>query len=142
MKQFQVPQFIDVEDKILGPITMRQFFIMLIPFGTAILSYFVFKMVAAIIITIPVIIGAAVFAFYKPYGMRFSRFFSAFLTYNLKPKMYIWKRGQVSHVVFTDKSGIVKQQQGTLEEKRTRPQGLKNIKGDVETGSAYKEEVE
>src|SRR3990167_6529706 len=100
MKQFQVPQFIDVEDKILGPITMRQFFIILIPFGTAILSYFVFKMVAAIIITIPVIIGAAVFAFYKPYGMRFSRFFSAFLAYQLKPRMYIWKRGGAPRVVF------------------------------------------
>lgn len=142
MKQFQVPQFIDVEDKILGPITMRQFFIMLIPFGTAILSYFIFKTLVAIIITIPVIVGAAVFAFYKPYGMRFSRFFSAFLTYNLKPKMYIWKREVVSHVVFTDKSGAIKELQGTLEEKRARPQGLKNIKGDVETGSSYKEEVE
>ncbi len=141
MKQFQVPQFIDVEDKILGPITMRQFFIMLIPFGVTILSYFIFKLTIAIIIAIPVTIAAAVFAFYRPYGMRFSRFFAAFLTYNLKPKMYIWKREAVSHVVFTDKSGVVKQQ-GALEEKRARPQGLKNIKGDVETGSAYKEDIE
>lgn len=141
MKQFQVPQFIDVEDKILGSITMRQFFIMLIPFGIGILCYFIFKFLVAIIIAVPVTIIAALFAFYKPYGMRFSRFFSAFLTYNLKPKMYIWKRAEVSHVVFTDKDGAAKQK-GTLEERRARAQGLKNIKGDVETGSAYKKEVE
>ena len=29
MQQFTVPQFIDVEDKILGPISVRQFLIML-----------------------------------------------------------------------------------------------------------------
>jgi len=29
MQQFTVPQFIDVEDKIIGPITVRQFIIML-----------------------------------------------------------------------------------------------------------------
>src|SRR3989338_1275104 len=92
MKQFQVPQFIDVEDKILGPITMRQFFIMLIPMGAGILLYFLLKFWLVVIILIPVTIGSAIFAFYRPYGMRFSRFFGAFLAFQMRPRMYIWRR--------------------------------------------------
>src|SRR3989339_436353 len=34
MQQFTVPQFIDVEDKIIGPITTRQFLIMFAVFGS------------------------------------------------------------------------------------------------------------
>ena len=34
MEQFVVPQFIDAEDKILGPLTGRQFVIMLLVFMT------------------------------------------------------------------------------------------------------------
>ena len=30
MRQFTVPQFIDVEDKILGPITVRQFLLLVV----------------------------------------------------------------------------------------------------------------
>ncbi|KKS92044.1 MAG: hypothetical protein UV69_C0039G0006, partial [Parcubacteria group bacterium GW2011_GWE2_43_12] len=30
MQQFVVPQFIDVEDKIIGPITVRQFIIIMV----------------------------------------------------------------------------------------------------------------
>ncbi len=137
MKQFQVPQFIDVEDKILGPITMRQFFIMLIPFGTGILLSFILSLWLAIIVTVPVIIGAAVFAFYRPYGMRFSRFFAAFLAYQLKPRMYIWKRGDAPHVVFENsaESG----ERPDAHEKRVPKGGLKSIKGSIETGSSYKE---
>ncbi len=137
MKQFQVPQFIDVEDRILGPITMRQFFIMLIPFGTGILTYFVLRPFAAIIITIPVLIGAAVFAFYKPYGMSFSRFFSAFLAYQLKPRMYMWRREEAPGAASEDDDArqVVK----TQEPQKNAPRGmLRDKKNSIETGSVYK----
>ena len=90
MKQFQVPQFIDVEDKILGPITMRHFFIMLIPMGTGILLYFLLKFWLVVIILIPVTIGSAIFAFFRPYGVRFLRFFRAFLAFFIRPPLYIF----------------------------------------------------
>jgi len=133
MKQFQVPQFIDVEDKILGPITMRQFFIILIPFGSGILLYFLLKLWLVAIIEIPITIAAMVFAFYKPYGMRFSRFFAAFLSYILKPRMYLWKRGGEARVMFTSAG----QSEDKKTEKNIARGGLKSKKGNVETGSMY-----
>ena len=39
MQQFVIPQFIDVEDKIIGPITVRQFIIMLAGGGLVFISY-------------------------------------------------------------------------------------------------------
>ncbi len=39
MRQFTVPQFIDVEDKIIGPLTVRQFLIMLTGFAVIGVSY-------------------------------------------------------------------------------------------------------
>lgn len=139
MKQFQVPQFIDVEDKILGPITMRQFFIMIIPMGTGILLYFLLKFWLVIIMEIPITIGCAVFAFYRPYGMRFSKFFSAFLSYSLKPRMFIWKHEESEQSMFESSAAPAE----TAEEKKKvvmRAGGLRSKKSDVETGSVYREE--
>lgn len=138
MKQFQVPQFIDVEDRILGPITMRQFFIMLIPFGTGILLYFVLKFWLVIIIIIPVTAGAAVFAFYRPYGMRFSRFFSSFLSFTLKPHMYLWHREEQPKVIFESAHEAPRQETG----KAIGRGSLKSKKSSVETGSVYRGETE
>lgn len=139
MKQFQVPQFIDVEDKILGPITMRQFFIMLIPMGTGILLYFLLKFWLVIIMEIPITIGSAVFAFYRPYGMRFSKFFSAFLSYSLKPRMFIWKHEENEQSVFEAESSHTEVAE---EAKKTfiKAGGLRSKKSNVETGSVYREE--
>ena len=39
MEQFVVPQFIDVEDKVIGPITVRQFIILLVGAGFIFIAY-------------------------------------------------------------------------------------------------------
>jgi hypothetical protein len=39
MQQFVVPQFIDVEDKVIGPITVRQFIIILVGGGASFIAY-------------------------------------------------------------------------------------------------------
>lgn len=139
MKQFQVPQFIDVEDRILGPITMRQFFIMLIPMGTGILLYFLLKFWLVIIMEIPILIGCAIFAFYRPYGMRFSKFFSAFLSYSLKPRMFIWKHEENEQSMF-ETNVVSGEKEAAVKKTVMRAGGLHSKKSDVETGSVYREE--
>ncbi len=39
MQQFVVPQFLDVEDKVIGPITVRQFIILLAAGGLVFIAY-------------------------------------------------------------------------------------------------------
>ncbi|HZJ41628.1 MAG TPA: PrgI family protein [Patescibacteria group bacterium] len=74
MQQFTVPQFIDVESKIIGPITTRQFLILL---GAALiigLSFRIFDFALFIFITVIVLIIAALFAFVKINGRPFHYF--------------------------------------------------------------------
>jgi len=128
MKQFQVPQFIDVEDRILGSITMRQFFIMLIPLVVGGIFYFILDLWLTAILLIPTTIITAVFAFYKPNGLRFSKFLGSFIAYTFKPRLYVWKQEEKTRTL---ESLEIKQKGVNLD----KTQGLKNKKGYLETGS-------
>ena len=128
MKQFQVPQFIEVEDKIIGSITMRQFFIMLIPLVIGGIFYFILDLWLTIILLIPTTAITAIFAFYKPNGMRFSKFLASFLSYTFKPRLYVWKQEEKTKTL---ESLEIKQKGVNLD----KTAGLKSKKGDLETGS-------
>lgn len=130
MKQYQVPQFIDIEDKILGFVTMRQFFTMLIPLAAAFIFYFIFDLWLAIILFVPVLIGATVFAFIRPNGMKFSKFFKSFLSFVFKPRLYVWKQMETVEKIDTVK---------LMETAKEEYEGLKAKKGAIETGSKINE---
>ncbi len=89
-QQYVVPQFIDVEDKIIGPITTRQFIIFL---GTAFVIFILYKLfafIAFIIISLPVAGGAIVFAFVRINGQPFHIFFLNLLQTNRRPPVRVW----------------------------------------------------
>jgi len=97
MEQFTVPQFIDVEDKIFGPITTRQFIILLV----AGLSLFIaFKLAdTALFIILLATVGSfsLILAFVKINGQPFHYFLlNIFQTLRL-PSRRLWNR------VFSDK---------------------------------------
>ena len=74
MQQFTVPQFIDVESKIIGSITTRQFLILL---GAALiigLSFRIFDFGLFIFITVIVLTIASLFSFVKINGRPFHFF--------------------------------------------------------------------
>ena len=83
------------------------------------------------------------FRLYKPYGMSFSRFFAAFLTFSLKPKMYIWRHEEEARVVLTEEpqsqSTMLGQIPGGAKQSWQARGGLKSKKSSVETGSSYRE---
>ena len=73
-QQFTVPQFLDAEDKIFGPITMRQFIILLAAFLTDAILYKLLPFVAFLAVAIPLIVLAGIIAFVKINGMPFHFF--------------------------------------------------------------------
>jgi hypothetical protein len=95
MQQFTVPQFIDIESKIIGPITTRQFVIFL---GSALvigLSYRIFDFALFITITVVVSIIAILFAFVKINGRPF-HFFILNATQTLRrPKLRVWNNNTI-----------------------------------------------
>lgn len=87
-----VPQFIDVEDKIAGPLTWKQLFWMIGLLVILIVLYNLFSAGAFILIGIPVSLIFVAFAFVKPYGQPMTSFVYYGSMHLFGPKVYVWKR--------------------------------------------------
>lgn len=87
-----MPQFIDVEDKIFGPLTFKQFIYLA---GGAGLAYVSYKL-APFPLWIPLValfVGLGLLmAFYKLNNRTFVDLAQSYFAYQIKGKLYIWKR--------------------------------------------------
>ena len=93
--RFQVPQFIEVEDKIFGPLTLRQFIYLA---GGAGLSFIVYRTLPFIIAVIPILIilgFSAALAFFKINNKPFLNTIEAAAKFYFKSKLYIWKKTDI-----------------------------------------------
>ncbi len=93
--QFVVPQFLDVEAKIIGPITMRQFAIMIL---AALFDFLAFRLISNILVFVVIaliITGlAAVFAFARVNGQPFHIIFLNMVQTIRKPLIRIWDKNR------------------------------------------------
>ncbi len=93
LQHFVVPQFIDIESKILGPITTRQFLWVL---GAGLIFF-----IALRTLPVPAFIAVAVldvavfgsFAFLKVNGQFFHNFLVSIIAYGRRPRLYLWSIG-------------------------------------------------
>ena len=92
MPQYQIPQFIDIEDKILGPLTIRQFFYFLAAaaIGFVLWNFLTFQY---FIIAMVIIGGMSVmFAFVKINGKSFNAFVHNLVSFIFSSQKYIWEK--------------------------------------------------
>lgn len=110
MQQFTVPQFIDVESKIIGPITTRQFLIFL---GTGIfivLFYKIFDFTLFLTISIPLALLSILFAFFKINGRPFHYFVINLIQTWRRPSLRVWNNKinplevEVQNIIFPEKA--------------------------------------
>src|SRR6056297_377391 len=90
MQQFVVPQFIQVEDKILGPITVRQFVILLVFVLIEFVTYKLADFGLFLIITLPLLIFTIVLAFVKINGKPFHFFLLNFIVTVKRSRIRVW----------------------------------------------------
>jgi hypothetical protein len=90
MQQFTVPQFIDVEDKIIGPITARQFIIFLAAAILIAISYRLFDFTMFITVSIVIFLIAVVLGFVKVNGRPFQFFLLNLLQTWRRPNIRVW----------------------------------------------------
>lgn len=92
---FQVPQFIEIEDRIFGPLTFKQFVYLAGGAGLGFMEwvYLPFKFISVILI-IPTLAFALALAFYKVNERPFINMVEAAFRYTLTRKLYIWKRAE------------------------------------------------
>lgn len=90
--QFQVPQFIEVEDKIFGPLTIFQFIYLTGGFGFAFAMWLLLPLWAAVILGGPVAALGAGLAFYKVNERPLMVLLEAMFQYLFSTKLYIWNK--------------------------------------------------
>lgn len=143
MQQFVVPQFIDVEDKILGPLTVRQFIIMLISGGIIFLTFRFgdFQLFVLTLCTLGP--GALIFAFTKINGQSFHYFLLNFVQAFRKPKLRIWRKDYSQ-----DELNYLRKKDANIEivkvEKKAQPkrEHIRDLSLLVNTGGFYNPDEE
>ena len=90
--RFQIPQFIDVEDKIFGPFTLKQFIYIAGGASAAVATISIFGLFLGLLISSPIIILAGALAFYKINNRPFIYTMESAFKYLTKDKLYIWKK--------------------------------------------------
>lgn len=121
--RFQVPQFIDIEDKVFGPFTFKQFVYIA---GAAGLSFILLRLLPrflAIIAIIPVAVFALALAFYKVNNKPFVQMVEAFFKYVIGARLYVWKRSEKESA----KSSILPESYRQLEVPKTGSSRLKDL---------------
>ncbi len=90
--QAKVPQFIDIKDKIVGPLTLKQFLYFLAGGIFLFVLWFVLKLAAFILVAIPIIVICLALAFYHPQGQPLITTIKNMFYFFIRPKLYTWKK--------------------------------------------------
>ena len=90
--QFQVPQFIEFEDKIVGPLTLKQFGYLAVGGVICFAFFFFLTNTFAIMLSIPVAAIVLALAFGRVKGVPLPKYIVSFVSFALKPQLYLWKK--------------------------------------------------
>lgn len=130
---FQVPQFIEEQPKIIGFLTLPQFLYLAGAGGLSFLSFYVFSFFLWLMITI-VLAGIAIgFAFVKISGQPLPKVLLAAFGYIWKPRQYTWQRAMKESEL--DISSLEKME--AVRKNMTLQEKLKSIALSVTTGKIF-----
>lgn len=92
MQRFQVPQFITIEDKVVGPLTVKQAVYLGVGGVLAFFSCSFFAQFLCFSTAIPIGAVAAALAFFKVNEQPFAVVLKNAFLYFIRPRRYIWKK--------------------------------------------------
>ena len=100
---YKVPQDVEAEDKLIGPLSFRQFIYMMVAAGAAFVAFLLFQLSPfLVLIPIPVILlfGALALPLRKDQPME--TYFLAIIRFMLKPRQRVWDPdGTINYVEIT-----------------------------------------
>jgi len=129
---FTVPQYIDVEDKVVGPLTVKQLLWMIAAGVLTLIMWAILPKVLFFIIAIPELLIFGALAFYRPYGQPLVGFVISGIFFLFGPKIYVWKRDiQKGNIGKTSNNNKAKEidNRKILEQERRRKFALNNLSG-------------
>ncbi len=140
--QFIVPQFIDIETKIIGPITPRQFIILIVTGGLIFVCYKLSDFGLFIIETILLIIVGGILAFFKVNGRPIHYFLLNLFQTVKKPGVRVWCKESIRIIEksFRERKEGKKEGEIIVPRKPLSSSHLSQAALLVDTGGSYQEE--
>lgn len=133
-----VPQYIDVEDKIVGPLTAKQLGWCALA-GIIDLGLWKFtNLVILIMAGLPLTGFFLALAFFKPYGVPLGNFLMFGVMYLFKPKIYFWQRTPRAHVV-AEKKPV--EEESVLLKKQMTSESIRNLAELIDSGGSQHSEM-
>ena len=123
--QFKVPQFLDIEDKIFGPFTFRQFIYLVGGAGLCFVIYKTMPWYFSFPLIIPVGGLAAALTFYRVNNKPFIFILESAIKYAFTSKLYIWQKRLAST---NDKKEIAEKKEQETSMLRTNKLGTSRLK--------------
>jgi len=90
--QFHIPQFIDIEDKIFGPLSFKQFIYAAGGIGISIVLYRMLPLFIALFFIAPILVLSGLLAFYKINNRPFIDVLESGFKFLFQGKLYVWKK--------------------------------------------------
>ncbi|HLD81930.1 MAG TPA: PrgI family protein [Patescibacteria group bacterium] len=145
MQQFLVPQFLDVEPKVIGPITVRQFIVMMVGTMFIVIEYKLADFGLFILFGVFTLIVFGVLAFVKVNGRPFHYFLLTIMQTMKTPTLRVWNKEISKSEIKMIMKSMRKQDEETedtaeLEHKVLQRSRLSELSMIVNTGGAYRSE--
>jgi len=93
--EYQVPQFIEVESKVVGPLTLKQFIYLAGGLGLCVVLFHFLPFFIAVLACIPVAAFAAALAFYKVNNKPFISVVEAAFHFYTSARLFLWHKEPV-----------------------------------------------
>jgi len=93
--RYQVPQFIEIESKIFGPLTLKQFLYLFGSGGIVFILYATLPFFLMVLLGLPIAGFGAALAFYKVNNQPFIKVVENAIAYMIAPRLFLWKKVQI-----------------------------------------------
>ena len=95
--QYAVPQFVDVEDKLIGPLTLKQFLLLLATAGVIMFFWSLLGIgIVFFLFAFPTAVLGGAIAFAKFNGRQLFSYVGPFIAYITSPKSMVFKREEAT----------------------------------------------
>lgn len=104
MGQYKVPQNVEAEDKILGPLSLKQFIYALIGVGYGLLTFAILQkfIVVWVFVGLPPMILFMAVGLYQKKDQPFETYLTAVISYFVKPRKRYWEKEPIAEVFHVD----------------------------------------
>lgn len=117
--QFKVPQFIDIEDKVFGPFTFREFVYLAGGAGLVYLSFKFLPILIALIVAPALAALALALTFFKYNDKPFINVLESFIRFYTRSRLYLWRKQEPKKAQQTPEARV-SAQRATLTESKLK----------------------